>query len=591
MRMLDFIERLIARYRSVGGEISRGGTEQALPYEGTLASLTLAEAALRKLRVNREYPDHNPQIAVIGPTQAGKSTVVNLLLEKPLAGVSALAGFTVHPQGFCIDSRTEEYPWLPDFFTGYRQLPPAELPNAPYRAFSLSEAGGAPLPPSVLWDTPDFDSVDASGYRDAVLRTAALADLLLLVVSKDKYADQRVWETLELLIPLGRPLVVCINKVDEASREVIPDSFRRHLTEKGIPAERLPLCTLPYRKGLDPSGRGIDSDAVDRLRALMTGLASTPDREQQARHLYRFIRLHWEEWLTPIRAEQAAEARWEEMVRQALEKALADYRRDYLDHPQNYETFQQAIAELLTLLEIPLLADSLNRMRRVITWPLRQVIGAGKSLFGKGEEHGGKGSNQEQQLLNQIAHHTLVHLAEEALDLGETEPEQSAWWKGIAHALREERPHIEQRFARAVENYQARFQPEIERSARRLHERLQQQPAILNTLRTARVTTDAAAVVLAVKSGGLSVHDLVVAPAMLSLTSMLAESTLGHYMDRVAAELKQRQQEMVEKELLASLGLELAALERHIDPARRFHIPEAEVTAAEQELERLAHDH
>ncbi len=589
MRMLDFIERLIKRYQSVTKGIIQSIPDRPPPYDGILASLTLAQAALRKLQIDREHPDHNPQIAIIGPTQAGKSTVVNLLLEKPLAGVSALAGFTVHPQGFCVRSRPDEYTWLRDFFTGYEQVPAARLTEAPYRAYALREAGEAPFPPSVLWDTPDFDSVDATGYRDAVLRTIALADAILLVVSKDKYADQRVWETMELLRPLERPLLVCINKMDEVSQRVIPDSFRSHLREKGLSPERFPLTTLPYRKGLDQSGRGIDPQTVKQLREWIMEAGYAPDRAKQARATFRFIRHHWSTWLAPIRAELAAEARWRAMVTQALESALAYYRRDYLDHPQNYATFRQAIAELLTLLEIPLLAHSLTRMRQAITWPLRQVIGAGKSLFGKSETERTKDGNQEQQLLNQIAHHTLIHLAEESLHLSETEAEQENWWKEVARLLRDGRPQMEQRFAGAVIEYQRRFQPEIERSAHRLYEQLEQQPAMLNTLRTARVTTDAAAVVLAVKSGGLSVHDLVVAPAMLSLTSMLAESTLGHFMDRVAAELKQRQLETVEKQLLASLGMELLALRQRIDPARRFGIPEESVAAAEQELERLEH--
>jgi len=44
-------------------------------------------------------------------------------------------------------------------------------------------------------------------------------------------------------------------------------------------------------------------------------------------------------------------------------------------------------------------------------------------------------------------------------------------------------------------------------------------------------------VVLAVKSGGLGAVDLVVAPAMLSLTTLLTEGALGQYMHRVQKKL------------------------------------------------------
>ena len=584
--MLDFIEHLIQRYQSVA-KWKHSSKGQPPSHENTLASLTLAEAALRKLQINRDYPQHKPQIAVIGPTQAGKSTVVNLLLDKPLAGVSALAGFTVHPQGFCLGSSADEYDWLQQFFPGYEQHTLADLKNAPYHAYALVEAGDGPLPPGIIWDTPDFDSIDASGYRDAVLRTTALADLLLLVVSKDKYADQRVWETLKLLLPLNRPLVVCINKLGEDSKPVILNSFHNHLREAGIAADKFPICTLPYQKNLDESGHGIDPAQTALLRNQLIESLSSVERSSQQRYTYDFIDQHWQEWISPITAEHAADEAWKEMVERAMEAALSDYRRDYLDHPQNYETFQQAIAELLSLLEIPILADSLNKARQAITWPLRQVISAGKSLFGNQQTVELHDSNQEQRLLNQICHHTLVHLAEESLRISETEAGQESWWKTIARTLRNERPQIEQHFAQAVTDYQQKFQPEIERSARSLYEQLEKQPATLNSLRAARVTADAAAVVLAVKSGGLSLHDLIVAPAMLSLTSMLAESTLGHYMNKVAAELKQRQLEMVSTELLATLQQEIVRLKERADPAQRFQIPAEELAAAEQKLREL----
>ena len=581
--MLDFIEQLIQRYQSVAKE-KPASRDERLPFDNILASLTLAEAALRKLQIDRDDPQQIPQIAVIGPTQAGKSTVVNLLLGSPLAGVSALAGFTVHPQGFCVACTPDEFSWLQQLFPDYEQHPISDLATAPYHAFSLTAAGDGPLPPCVIWDTPDFDSIDASGYRDAVLRTAALADLLLLVVSKDKYADQRVWETLKLLLPLNKPLVVCINKLTGDSRPVILNSFRNLLREAGIDVNRFPLCTLPYQKELDEATEGIDPQQIEALRSQLTLTLSAIERHTRQQGIQQFIKRHWSDWTGPIVAEHAAEQAWKEMVGQAMETALSDYRRDYLDHPQNYETFQQAMAELLSLLEIPVLADSLNSIRQTITWPLRKIIGFGKSLAGGDRSQPSKDSNQEQDLLNQICHHTLVHLAEESLRISETEAGQGSWWKTIARTLRSERPTIEQHFMQAVTGYQEQFKPEIERSAHRLYEQLEQQPATLNSLRAARVTADAAAVVLTVKSGGLSVHDLVLAPAMLSLTSMLTESTLGRYMDRVAAELKQRQLERVTSDLLAGLQQEIFNLKEKIDPTQRFQIPVETVAAMEQEL-------
>ena len=54
---------------------------------------------------------------------------------------------------------------------------------------------------------------------------------------------------------------------------------------------------------------------------------------------------------------------------------------------------------------------------------------------------------------------------------------------------------------------------------------------------------------LAVKSGGLAPTDLILAPAMLSVTTLLTESALGKYLDSVKRELKQRQREHIKREV------------------------------------------
>ena len=82
-----------------------------------------------------------------------------------------------------------------------------------------------------------------------------------------------------------------------------------------------------------------------------------------------------------------------------------------------------------------------------------------------------------------------------------------------------------------------------------MYQQLEKQPALLNSLRAARVTGDAAAVALAVKSGGLAATDLLVAPAMLSVTTLLTESALGRYMTSVKDELKREQSTEVRQQV------------------------------------------
>ena len=67
-----------------------------------------------------------------------------------------------------------------------------------------------------------------------------------------------------------------------------------------------------------------------------------------------------------------------QLVEQMIKQALDNYQRDFLNHPHHYETFQVAMAELLTLLEIPGLAKVLAGTRQVLTWPVRQLMKLGR---------------------------------------------------------------------------------------------------------------------------------------------------------------------------------------------------------------------
>ena len=77
-------------------------------------------------------------------------------------------------------------------------------------------------------------------------------------------------------------------------------------------------------------------------------------------------------------AEYSSKADWEKMLDVVITESLQQYKRDYLDHPRHYETFNKAILELLTLLEIPGIAKVIAKTRRVLTWPVRKIFSIGK---------------------------------------------------------------------------------------------------------------------------------------------------------------------------------------------------------------------
>uniref|UniRef100_UPI0015C5CD8E GTPase n=1 Tax=Crenothrix polyspora TaxID=360316 RepID=UPI0015C5CD8E len=225
--MLDFIQLLKGRYQSVITQLGDESTKTI--YQQRMDQLLLAEAFIRKGELIDSAPKNPLQIAVVGPTQAGKSSLVNVLLNTTATGVSPLAGYTVHPHGFCNGVKLIDCTGLQRYFGRFQQLQHWQLNKDRHDCYSLAESSGISkqLPNSVLWDTPDFDSIDSSSYREGVIRTIALADIVILVVSKEKYADQSVWELMSTLEYLHQPTLICLNKLNEGSESLLINSLQQ----------------------------------------------------------------------------------------------------------------------------------------------------------------------------------------------------------------------------------------------------------------------------------------------------------------------------------------------------------------------------
>jgi hypothetical protein len=109
-------------------------------------------------------------------------------------------------------------------------------------------------------------------------------------------------------------------------------------------------------------------------------------------------------------------------------------------------------------------------------------------------------------------------------------------------------------------------------------------------LRATRATADAAVIVLTLQMGGIGLHDLVIAPAMLTLTSLLAESAVGGYMHKVEAELKQNQFNTVKQALfIDSLRKKLLQLPERTSMTNGFNISPDQLRAAEHQLTEKRH--
>jgi len=574
--MLEFISTLKQRYQAIQLGLV-GQSTQWINYQACIEQLMLIEAFSHKghLINNKIHPVH---IAVVGPTQSGKSTLVNLLLNQEAAGVSPLAGFTVHPQAFSVDLPSDVLTEVAEHFSGFQQVEQFSLSPEKYNSYSLTPISSAHLSGYMLWDTPDFDSIDAQSYKEGVLKTLALADVLVLVVSKEKYADQSVWDVLALLEPLNQSLLVVINKLVADSEQLIIDSFiERWQQVRSDPAPT--IFPILFAK---------DHALIDQqvgLNDLLQRSIKQVKRKKHDQAAYGFIRQNWGEWVAPIKLEIEAQAQWQSIVSQTLQDALVIYKRDYLDHPQHYDTFQNALAKLLTLLEVPGIAKVLMQSRKALTWPLRKVFSLGREASKNSHP-----ITKETEVLQQIAEHTLLQIGDKVLDQIDQAHDNNKWWKQVNSQLRQDKALILDDFAHKTELYHEDFKQDIEATAQGLYTKLEEHPAILNSLRATRVTTDAAMLALTVQAGGIGLHDLLIAPAMLSVTSYLAESAVGSYLHRAESELKQRQLNTVKELLFAQVMHKvLQQLPEKMTQTTHFNISAEQLVAAEAQLKIKPH--
>lgn len=571
--------RALERCHAVTGVPSRDGGYD----DEAVSSLGLALASLECDQLHRQSPLLLPQIALLGPTQAGKSSLANGVLGRDLAEVSPLAGFTIHPQGFCWGAGTEQtIRALNGFFRPLQRVAADQLPRDRFDCYALADVGALditpPVPAACLWDTPDFDSVDAAHYRGHVLRIAALADLAILVLSKDKYSDESVWDMVSLLQPLGHPTAIILNKVDEASRDALLASLEEKW--RSCRVDSLPfVVTLPFVEAANPS---LPPAAVDGLARWIHRKLASASRQARRKRTRELLERHWSGWLAPVRAEQQARAEWDGAIHRGIEEVVVCYQRDYLNHPHHYETFQRALARLLTLLEVPGVAGAVASARRLLTWPFRQATRLGRRVMSGTADRDPKSG--EQAILEQLIDHLLLQLQQLVLAKREQDPSGRSWWRDLSSVFRAAQEEFKAETQEALADYAGNFQVEIDQTARALYQRLETRPVVLNSLRATRMTTDAAALAFALHSGGIGIQDFVIAPATLSLTSMLTESALGHYVNRAAEDLKSRQLVAVGELLRATLGDLLRALPDRLDDSRHCKLSAATVERAGQRL-------
>ncbi len=186
----------------------RGGTH--LGVEMSLRD-RLATTIRSYLLPRLENPDRPLLVALVGPTGAGKSTLINSLSGTEVATTGHLRPTTTIPLVLTADPES------------------VAIGNVDAQVV----AGKAPiLGEMTLVDTPDLDST-ATHHRIVAETVMDHADVVVFVTSALRYADSVPWEVLRRAKYRGAVVIPVLNRVGPDSGAAVND-FRRRLGDAGL---------------------------------------------------------------------------------------------------------------------------------------------------------------------------------------------------------------------------------------------------------------------------------------------------------------------------------------------------------------------
>ncbi len=496
-------------------------------------------------------------IAVVGGAGAGKSTIVNFLCGGPVAEANPQAGYTRHPVAYV----AANLPLAWGDYLGF--LGPLQRLGRPsdshfdedvyqIRRVSDESKDRTLLESTVVWDCPDMTTAAATGYQARMLEAAALADVIVYVASDERYNDEIPTSYLDLFLRAGKAVVVCLVKVRAAEAEAFVDHFRKDVLSRldGTPAALIFVPQLGYDQLQDP----VEKAPAERQRLLdavrSAGKEGEAARRTNVQAALAYLRKR-EEYLTKLaRADLGALEEWRKLVEEGRREFDERYRREYLTG-ERFRRFDDAYARLVEMLELPGMGKAVAGLLYLLRTPYRVV----RSWFASRLLRGPGPTLAEKPVLDAALTGWLDLLRKEATRRAGQHPLWSYVRDGFGGSLQ---AVAEGKFEEGWRAFQLSEATEVESAARRLVERLQSQPAALNTLRALKLATDFTVGFLLFYHLGIGLWAFLLIPLAVSLTQHLFELIVAAYVDGRREAVRKQQQLLLGKMLSGPLSARLS---------------------------------
>ena len=532
-------------------------------------------------------------VVMFGGTNSGKSTVLNLLLGRPAAGMSFRARYSQHPEAYRLNSLGNQFlDAFPSRFPSYTRYQDSHPPrqeddqlrmegyrsalaiNDPMRMGGPALAAAATVS-AVLWDIPDFSTEEAQEYLyPALFDTVALADLVVMVVTRENYADNRGGLLRALLCEAGESILVVANKLESGSDLI--DDIRRKLggqTVDTAPIDPARILPLPQVEA---------ENEVDRLRRLLEAREATAIRNRVSDEVseglllkrqaifgtLQFLDRRLDDALAPLWADLALAQRWGELVdRLARERFFEAYRREYLDGEQ-YVDFNQTMVKLMDELEVPWIGPIISGVSKGLKSASRFVFGSVAWGFKQVFNWGGTSAPRtgpEQEIVGEAFDDWYTTLRGELQAMAQSDPNSA--WRGIASGL--DRllisPEYVEGLAASYQQYRESMDQITSQRAHSLYNQIAERPGLLNALRGLKVTLDVGTTALIISSKGLDWTDAVIGPLVAPVQRLIIEFGLEQVVALQKSQLKQEQLKALREVVQV----------RMIDPVRGLYRPAA----------------